>query len=95
VASEVATTDFVRAHGVLTPRIPGYDISANLIDSEYILMEKLPGRPIQTHGLNYLNSSDSKFCMTLWGLDIKLFSMQLPASEASTTLEIWDQILPR
>jgi hypothetical protein len=46
VASKVATMDFVRAHGVRTPRIPGYEISANLIDSEYILMEKLPGRPI-------------------------------------------------
>jgi len=46
VASEVATMDFVRAHGIPTPRILGYAIDENPVGSEYILMEKLPGRPI-------------------------------------------------
>ena len=43
VASEVATMDFVRAHGVPTPRILGYAINENPVGSEYILMEKLAG----------------------------------------------------
>jgi len=46
VASEVATMDFVRAHGIPTPRILGYAIDENPVGLEYILMEKLPGRPI-------------------------------------------------
>jgi aminoglycoside phosphotransferase (APT) family kinase protein len=46
VASEVATMNFVRAHGVPTPRILGYAINENPVGSEYILMENLPGRPI-------------------------------------------------
>ena len=46
VASEVATIDFVRAHGVPTPRIFGYAINENPVGSEYILIEKLTGKPI-------------------------------------------------
>jgi hypothetical protein len=36
VASEVATMDFVRAHGILTPRIFGYSIDENPVGSEHI-----------------------------------------------------------
>ena len=40
VASEVATTNFVRAHGVPTPRLFGYAISEIPVRSEYTLLER-------------------------------------------------------
>ncbi|PSN60403.1 hypothetical protein BS50DRAFT_604702 [Corynespora cassiicola Philippines] len=46
VASEVATMDFVRSHSIPAPRILGYSIHENPVGSEYILMEKIQGRPI-------------------------------------------------
>ncbi|EFR04013.1 phosphotransferase enzyme family protein [Nannizzia gypsea CBS 118893] len=46
VASEVATLAFVRARGIPTPRVLGYSAHDNPVGVEYILMEKLPGRPI-------------------------------------------------
>ncbi|KAF2824074.1 hypothetical protein CC86DRAFT_447630 [Ophiobolus disseminans] len=46
VAGEVATMDFVRTQGIPTPRILGYSFDENAVGSEYIILKKLPGRPL-------------------------------------------------
>ncbi|OSS53226.1 hypothetical protein B5807_01856 [Epicoccum nigrum] len=80
VASEVATIDFVRAHGIPTPRVFGYAFNENPVGSECILMEKLCGQPI---GDNWYNLSEQQRLQVLHDivkLESKLFSIQLPAS---------------
>jgi hypothetical protein len=46
VASEVVTMDLVRMHSVPTPKIYTYSADDNPVRSEYILIEKLSGRPL-------------------------------------------------
>ncbi|PWY71413.1 hypothetical protein BO83DRAFT_447084 [Aspergillus eucalypticola CBS 122712] len=47
IASEVATLALLRAHGLPVPRVYAYSTDAkNPVGSEYIIMEKLPGRPL-------------------------------------------------
>ncbi|KAF2999663.1 hypothetical protein E8E13_000796 [Curvularia kusanoi] len=46
VASEAATIDFIRAHGIPTPKILAYATGEKSVGSECILMEKLSGQPI-------------------------------------------------
>ncbi|KAF2733756.1 hypothetical protein EJ04DRAFT_605135 [Polyplosphaeria fusca] len=73
VASEVATLDFVRAHGIPTPRVLGYSVDDNPVGAEYILMEKVPGRPIEENErLNVV--------LQIVELETKLFDIHLPAS---------------
>ncbi|RMZ68811.1 phosphotransferase enzyme family [Pyrenophora seminiperda CCB06] len=80
VASEVATMDFVRAHGVPTPRILGYAIGENPVGSEYILMEKLPGRTIGDAWFDLSEQQRLQILHDIVKLESKLFSIQLPAS---------------
>lgn len=80
IASEVATMDFVRAHGIPTPRILGYCIDRSPVGSEYILLEKLPGKPI---GHDWFDLSNQQRLQVLHGvvdIESKLFKIQLPAS---------------
>ncbi|KAH9873194.1 hypothetical protein J1614_005592 [Plenodomus biglobosus] len=80
VASEVATMEFVRAHGIPTPRILGYGIDENAIGSEYILMEKLPGRPIGDAWFDLSEQQRLQVLHDIVELEAKLFNIQLPAS---------------
>lgn len=80
VASEVATMDFVRAHGIPTPRILGYAIDENPVGSEYILMEKLPGRPIGNAWFHLSENQRLQILHDVIKLEAKLFDIQLPAS---------------
>jgi hypothetical protein len=80
VASEVATMDFVRSHGIPTPRVLGYSVEENAVGSEYILMEKLPGRPI---GDTWFDLSEQERLQVLHDvvqLEARLFKIKLPAS---------------
>jgi hypothetical protein len=80
VASEVATMNFVRAHGIPTPRILGYAIDENPVGSEYILMEKLPGRPIGDDWYNLSEQQRLQVLHDIVRLESKLFNIHLPAS---------------
>ncbi|KAF4620166.1 hypothetical protein G7Y89_g14650 [Cudoniella acicularis] len=47
VASEVATMELVRSHGVPVPKVLGYSsTSDNAVGAEYIIMEKAVGRDL-------------------------------------------------
>ncbi|KAI1671097.1 Phosphotransferase enzyme family protein [Pyrenophora tritici-repentis] len=80
VASEVATMNFVRAHGVPTPRTLGYAIHENLVGSEYILMEKLSGRPLGDKWFDLSKQQRLQILYDIVKLESLLFSIQLPAS---------------
>jgi hypothetical protein len=45
VASEVATSTFARSHGIPAPRALGYSVGENDVGPEYVMMEKVPGKP--------------------------------------------------
>jgi aminoglycoside phosphotransferase (APT) family kinase protein len=81
VASEVATMDLVRSHGIPVPRIYGYSITAdNPVSSEYIIMEKVAGDEIG-HSWPSLPTKDRKnVTLDIVTLERILFSIQLPAS---------------
>ncbi|KAF1917508.1 kinase-like domain-containing protein [Ampelomyces quisqualis] len=80
VASEVATLAFIRAHGIPTPRVLGYSVEDNAVGSEYILMEKLPGRPIGDAWFDLSEQERIKVLIQIVQLETKLFMMDLPAS---------------
>lgn len=80
VASEVATMDFVRAHGIPTSQILGYATSENPVGSKYILMEKPSGRPI---GDEWFDISEQQRLPILYDIvefGSTLFSIQVPNS---------------
>jgi hypothetical protein len=45
VASEVATSTFARSHGIPAPQALEYSVGENDVGPEYVLMEKVPGKP--------------------------------------------------
>jgi hypothetical protein len=45
VASEVATSTFARSHGIPAPRALRYSVGENDVGPEYVIMEKVPGKP--------------------------------------------------
>jgi hypothetical protein len=80
VASEVATMDFVRAHDIPTPRVFAYATDENPVGSEYILMEKLPGRPIGEAWFDLSEQERLQVLHDIVKLELKMFNIQLPAS---------------
>jgi len=80
VASEVATLDFVRAQGVPTPRILGYSVDENAVGSEYMFMEKLPGKPIGDAWFKLSEKERLKVLLQIVEFEAKLFKAGLPAS---------------
>lgn len=80
VASEVTTMDLVRAHGVPAPRVLGYSDGDNSVGAEYILMERLPGRPIGDAWFDLSEKERLKILLQIVQLEAKLFAIDLPAS---------------
>lgn len=79
-ASEVATMDLVRRHGVPTPIVYGYSADANNpVGSEYIMMEKVPGRCL---GDIWCELSDKERVTVLGSIvdqEAMLFGISFPA----------------
>lgn len=80
VTSEVATLAFVRAQGIPTPQVLGYSVNDNPVGAEYILMEKLPGRPIGDAWFDLSEQQRHKVILQIVRLEKKLFTIKLPAS---------------
>jgi hypothetical protein len=80
VASEVATMDLVRSHGILTPRVLDYSIEDNSVGSEYIIMEKLLGRPIGDAWFDLSEQERLQVLHDIVQLEAKMFNMKLPAN---------------
>ena len=81
VASEVATIDLIRSHGIPVPKVLDYSANAeNPVGAEYIIMEKVQGNPIGTSWYTLSEKERLKVLMGLVKLEAKLFSIDLPAS---------------
>jgi len=80
VASEVATLDLIRSHGIPVPKVLGYSAdSENPVGAEYIILEKLPGRPIGDVWYDLSEKERLKVTLQLVQLEAKLFAIDLPA----------------
>jgi aminoglycoside phosphotransferase (APT) family kinase protein len=80
VASEVATLAFIRAQGIPTLRVLGCSIDDGAVGAEYILMEKLPGRPTGDLWFDLSDKDRLKVLHNIVQLEAKLFDVHLPAS---------------
>ncbi|PYH98574.1 kinase-like protein [Aspergillus ellipticus CBS 707.79] len=81
VASEVATLALLRAHGLPVPRVYAYSTDAkNPVGSEYIIMEKLPGRPLGDRWFDLSDRERLKVLLQIVQLEAKLHAIELPAS---------------
>lgn len=79
-ASEVATMDLTREHGVPTPKVYGYSACAeNSVGSEYIIMEKVPGRCLGEVWYALSSQERTRVLEEIVDQEAKLFSIPLPA----------------
>lgn len=81
VASEVATMDLVRSHGLLVPQVYGYSTDTdNPVGVEYILMEKSKGKALGDVWFTLSQNDRIKVVSDIAKHEAKLFSLDLPAS---------------
>jgi aminoglycoside phosphotransferase (APT) family kinase protein len=81
VASEVATMDLVRRHGIPVPVIYGYSTNMdNPIGAEYILMEKVQGKALGDVWFTLSQKDRIKVLSGIVEHEAKLFSLSFPAS---------------
>lgn len=81
VASEVATIDFLRSHGMPVPKVFGYSaVADNSAGTEYIFMEFVQG--INLGDIWYTLSGQERRTIVskLVQLESRLFGLQFPAS---------------
>jgi hypothetical protein len=80
VASEVGTLDFVRSLGIPAPQVLGYSVKDNPVGTEYILMEKLPGKPLGDAWYDLSQQELFKVLYQVVEFEAKLFNTPFPAS---------------
>jgi aminoglycoside phosphotransferase (APT) family kinase protein len=95
VASEVATIDFIRAHGVPTPRVFGYAVNGNPVGSEYILMKKLTRQPLGDAWFDLSEQQRLQVLHDLVKLEAKLSGIRLPASGSIYYTRDLDHNIPK
>ena len=79
VASEVATMDLVRSHGVPVPKVLDYATTRhNAIGSEYIIMEKVKGRDLGQTWYKLTEKERLQVTIQITKLESLLFSITLP-----------------
>ncbi|RMZ27187.1 hypothetical protein D0859_08744, partial [Hortaea werneckii] len=79
-ASEVATMDLVRRHGVPTPVVYAYSAySNNPVGSEYMVMETVPGRRLTDIWYELCDKQRIKVLGEIVDQEAKLFDISLPA----------------
>ncbi|BAE61694.1 unnamed protein product [Aspergillus oryzae RIB40] len=81
VASEVATIDFLRSHGIPVPKIFGYSaVADNPAGTEYIFMELVQGQNLGDIWFTLSEQERITLVMKLVQLETRLFGLQFPAS---------------
>nr|POE47122.1 altered inheritance of mitochondria protein 9, mitochondrial [Quercus suber] len=80
VASEVATMDLARSHGVPVPKIYGYSTDpCNPVGAEYILMEKVRGQLLGDMWFTLSEKQRIKILSEIVDNEAKLFAIGFPA----------------
>ncbi|RMD44905.1 hypothetical protein DV735_g23, partial [Chaetothyriales sp. CBS 134920] len=80
MASEAATLDLVRAAGVPAPKVLYYstDAAQNPVGAEFMIMEKVPGRPIGDLWFDLTEDERLKIISELVQAEVKLSKIELP-----------------
>ncbi|EAS33646.3 uncharacterized protein CIMG_04670 [Coccidioides immitis RS] len=74
--SEVATLDFLHSKGIPVPRVYAYSSETNNeVGSEYIIMEKAAGQPLEAHWFNLTTKEQSHLVTSYVDIERKLFSI--------------------
>ena len=80
-ASEVATMDLIRTHGIPTPSVYAYSADAsNSVGAEYIIMEKVSGRCSGDIWYDISHEERVKILSQIVELEARLFGISLPAN---------------
>lgn len=81
VASEVATIDFLRSHGIPVPKIYSYSaVADNPAGTEYIFMELVQGQNLGDIWFTLSEQERITLVTKLVQLESRLFGLQFPAS---------------
>ncbi|ESZ90625.1 phosphotransferase enzyme family protein [Sclerotinia borealis F-4128] len=81
VASEVATMEFLRTHGIPIPKILDWSSStSNPLASEYIIMERVPGKELADTWLTMTLKERMAIIEKIVHLEKLLFDIKFPAS---------------
>jgi len=81
VASEVATIDFLRSHGIPVPKIFGYSaVADNSAGTEYIFMELVQGQNLGDIWYTLSERERITLVTKLVQLESRLFALRFPAS---------------
>ncbi|KAL3465067.1 hypothetical protein BJX64DRAFT_76013 [Aspergillus heterothallicus] len=81
VASEVATLDYLRGHGIPTPEVYAWcSTRANPVGVEYIIMEKLGGTPLGDVWYTMTPKEQHKIMKQIVEWEARLMSLKFPAS---------------
>lgn len=73
--SEVATMDFLRSKGIPVPRVYTWSSTAdNEVGTEYIVMEKAAGQPLQERWFNLTAKEQTRLVTSYAKIEQKLFS---------------------
>ncbi|KAB8277333.1 kinase-like domain-containing protein [Aspergillus minisclerotigenes] len=81
VASEVATIDFLRSHGIPVPKIFGYSaVADNSAGTEYIFMELVQGQNLGDIWFTLSEQERITLVTKLVQLESRLFGLRFPAS---------------
>jgi hypothetical protein len=78
VANKVTTLAFVRAHSISITQVLGYSTGENTVGAKYILMEKLPRKPIG-NACFVSQEERLKVLPQIVKLEAKLFAFHFPA----------------
>lgn len=80
-ASEVATMDLARSYGLPVPRVLAYSVTdTNSVGSEYIIMEKMPGRSLGEIWYEVSEEQRLKLIVNVVKMEALMFSRSLPGS---------------
>lgn len=81
VANEAATLTFLQQQGGPVPKILGYSaVTDNPVGIEYILLEKIHGRPLGDAWFSLDNKTVAKVMKQIVDIEQKCMSLSLPAS---------------
>jgi hypothetical protein len=81
VASEVATMEFLRMHGIPIPKILDWSSSAsNQLGSEYIIMERVSGRELADTWVTMTFKERMAVIQKIVDIERRLFGIQFPSS---------------
>jgi hypothetical protein len=80
LASEVATLDFLRLHGIRTPEVYAWSSTeANPVGTEYIIMEKMDGTPLGETWYSMTPKEQHKIMNQIVEWEKQLMSLEFPA----------------